>query len=589
MKQQTDGPCPFLLVAVIPLLLGMAGCTIEIIKLAADGGPARECGAADILRTDAVDGGAGQSLVDESFSHFHAGHLSGGGVKIYVSSKGNVRLLDNHDLNGDGYMDLALANQYDGASYKLNSYIYWGAKAGFSKTNRGLLPTFGARDISAADLDADGYLDLVVSNAGDGSTPISSAIFWGSATGYSAVKWELIPSSEARGNLVLDLDRDGYLDIIVANSKSAGNYKVSSYIYWGSAVGYASSKRLDLPTVGAQDVAAGDLDGNGYLDLVFANHRDDKGYKVNSLVYWGGKSGFSAAQATALPTVGAVSCSVADLNRDGWLDVLFANHTDGAAYKLNSYVYWGGKNGFSESMVAALPGVGARHSAVADLNNDGNLDVVLSNHTDGTSHKLNSYIYWGSTSGYSVKQRTGLPTVGAAGASAADLNGDGFRDLVFANHRAKATYQQSSYVYWGAKSGFSTNNRSTLPTVGASAMSIRDPGDVSSRKATHTFTSRVFDTKAAAPAYLTLSWVAVTPPKTSLKLQLRSAASSTAIHSASWYGPTTTSDYYLSSKSTDPHTTNPAHKGDRYIQYRALLSSDFARTPVLDKVVIRFK
>ena len=582
------------LTAAFALMLGGPGCTIEIIKLAKDGGPAHDCAVpdsrADTLGGDGTDSGGSKSLMDESFSNFHAGQLSGAGAKIYVSSKGKVQLLDRHDLNGDGYLDLAFANQYDGASYKLNSYIYWGASTGYSASKRGLLPTLGARDISSADLNADGYLDLVVSNADEGGkTPIASAIFWGSAAGYSSINRVLIPSLEARGNHVVDLDHDGYLDIIVANSKSASSYKVSSYVYWGSAIGYSASKRLELPTVGAQDVAVGDLNDDGFLDMVFANYRDDKGYKLNSYIYWGGKGGFSATAVSALPAVGAMSCSVADLNRDGWLDVLFANHNDDKGYKLNSYIYWGGKSGFAAASRAYLPGIGARHSAVADLNNDGHLDVVLSNYHDGKTHQLNSYVYWGSTTGYSITRRAGLPTLGALGASAADLNGDGFRDLVFANHRNGASYKQSSYIYWGAKSGFSATKRSTLPTVGAAAASIRDPGAVSNRKAVHSFTSRIFDTASTATTYTFLSWSADTPAKTSVKLQLRSAASPAAMHGSSWYGPTTAADYYLSTKSPTALKINPTHKGDRYMQYRATLTSDFARTPMLGKVVIKYQ
>ena len=582
------------LLTALALLPG-AGCTVEIIKLAGDGGCAHEHATPDAgkdaLRTDiAPDTGAVSSLVDDSFSHFHAGHLSGAGAKIYISARGNVQLLDSHDINRDGYIDLAFAALYDGAAYKLNSYIYWGAKVGYSATNRGALTTFGARDITSADLNDDGYLDLVVSNAGSGgATPISSTLFWGSAAGYSTVKRDLIPTLEARGNLVVDLDGDGYLDIVVANSRNASTYKVSSYIYWGSAIGYSASKRLDLPTVGANDVAVGDLNNDGFLDIVFANYRDTKSFKVNSMVYWGGKAGFAATDVSALPTVGALSCSVADFNRDDWLDVLFANHNDDKQYKLNSYIYWGSKSGFSKTSRAQLPGVGARHSAVADLNGDGNLDVVLSNFFDGKTHKLNSYIYWGASGGFSVSQRTGLPTRGAIGAGVADLDGDGQRDLIFANHREGQTFQLGSYIYWGAKAGYSTAKRSNLPTVGTSGVSVRDPGDVASRKAAHTFTSRVLDTGVAAPTYTTLSWTAAVPAKTSIKLQLRSATSPSGLSSAFWQGPTGITDQYLSTKPPQDLAINTKHKGHRYIQYRATLSSDFARSPVLDKVVIKFR
>ena len=74
------------------------------------------------------------------------------------------------------------------------------------------------------------------------------------------------------------------------------------------------------------------------------------------------------------------------------------------------------------------------------------------------------------------------------------------------------------------------------------------------------------------------------PAGSSLKVQLRSSATKAGLASATWYGPTSTSTYYPS-KAT---TLNAAHKGHRYIQYRAVFGSSFGDTPVLDTVAIRY-
>jgi hypothetical protein len=65
----------------------------------------------------------------------------------------------------------------------------------------------------------------------------------------------------------------------------------------------------------------------------------------------------------------------------------------------------------------------------ADLNQDGYLDLVFSNYCSGTSapwqYEIDSYIYWGGPDGYTTTNRLGLPTLGANGNAVADLDKDG--------------------------------------------------------------------------------------------------------------------------------------------------------------------
>jgi hypothetical protein len=57
-----------------------------------------------------------------------------------------------------------------------------------------------------------------------------------------------------------------------------------------------------------------------------------------------------------------------------------------------------------------LSAKGALEAAIYDLNNDGYLDLVFANENNGSTSYIDSYIYWGSATGFSTTSRTGLPT-----------------------------------------------------------------------------------------------------------------------------------------------------------------------------------
>jgi hypothetical protein len=139
-----------------------------------------------------------------------------------------------------------------------------------------------------------------------------------------------------------------------------------------------------------------------------------------------------------------------DVNNDGFLDIVLPNTHDNNQ-QLDLFIYWGVK-GFDVHHRTRLPTDGGYSQAIADLNGDGFPDLVVVNNFNGVKTDLNSYIYWGSKDGFDPKRRTELPTFGETGVAVADLNHDGFPDLVFANSGKgydTPIRDNYSYIYWG--------------------------------------------------------------------------------------------------------------------------------------------
>ena len=99
-----------------------------------------------------------------------------------------------------------------------------------------------------------------------------------------------------------------------------------------------------------------------------------------------------------------------------------------------------------------------------------------------------------------------------------------------------------------------------------------------------TLTSSAHDAGCDNPTYGTISFTVSEPASTDIKFQVRSAATEAGLSSATWYGPTGTSDYYQTSGTA----INSVHNGDRWIQYKVYLSSPGTSTPVLSDVSITY-
>jgi hypothetical protein len=427
-----------------------------------------------------LNGANGFKLSGEAGSDGSFGS-SGDGAGISVASAG--------DLNGDGFADLIVGASGAGRNDEIQSgmsYVVFGKAAGFAANldlasldgNNGFKLT-GARSLyatggsvaSAGDINGDGFTDAIVgaSGASPGYTDSgSSYVIYGKASGFAA---NIAPADLNGSNGFAlngyagdiysgrsvasagDVNGDGFADLIVGawGADPHGINSGESYVVFGKAGSFGSNFELssvDSATgfklsgavagdySGHSVASAGDVNGDGFADLIVGAWGADphggqsgatyvlfgkgSGFTANvDLSTVNGSNGFKLSGAAAKDYSGFSVASAGDVNGDGFADIITgawgASSSAGA-----SYVVFGEASGFAA-----------------------NIDLSSLNGTNG----------------FKLSGETGGDFSGRSVASAGDVNGDGFDDVIVGAPLAygNGTLPGVSYVVFGKASGFAAN------------------------------------------------------------------------------------------------------------------------------------
>jgi hypothetical protein len=432
-----------------------------------------------------------------------------------VASAGDVNGDGYSDVIIGAYKYDDAANTDEG-----RAYVYHGSAAGLSTTPNSIPDdanqanaNFGYSVSSAGDINADAYSDVIIGapNFDDGANVNEGRafVYHGSATGLPATPNNTPDDADQAGALfgysvsgAGDINGDGYSDVIIGAADyddGANTNEGRAFVYHGSAAGLPATPTNtpdDANQVNAgfgNSVAfAGDVNGDGYSDVIIGASSFDDGANADegrAYIYHGSATGLPASpnsirdDANQAGATFALSVAGAgDVNGDGYSDVIVGApyYNDGAnADEGRAFIYYGSVTG-----IAAAPNstpddadkanvfFGYSVAGAGDVNGDGYGDVIIGcpkYEVGAADNEGRVWVYHGSATGIPAtptyvrsvpnpEMLVDADMFGNSVASAGDVNGDGYSDIIAGGYKHTKTaginvFEGASYIFYGSPSG----------------------------------------------------------------------------------------------------------------------------------------
>lgn len=311
---------------------------------------------------------------------YTAGHTSfglmagrGDGTVGAVQTKAkedNYFLSDIADFNRDGRPDMVIS------SYWANGFkVFFGEGGGRLREGPFFVTGTHGRAVKCVDMNKDGIVDIVGVTSGSGQ-PIYLHVFLGRGDGTFAAKRTTASVLDTSKDIIItDKNGDGLPDVVVTSS--------FPWVVLFKQKGDGSFEPVYYPTWTPARVAFTDVDRDGRDDMVLLYASFDNNPGSDSLVIRLNQGGdeFSASQRLAVLGDHLLRPSrliAHDLNRDGFQDLLF-NHHDEEGNPSDTLFYLAGKAGgrFEAPAFLVAPSR-VLYNGVADMNGDGWPDLVVS-------------------------------------------------------------------------------------------------------------------------------------------------------------------------------------------------------------------
>jgi hypothetical protein len=339
------------------------------------------------------------------------------------------------DLDGDGDIDLVqsgIGENLTGQSARVSVFLNNGAGQ-FTITVQNFNNFWTTERTVMSDMDNDGDLDLIISgsNRTDFYKNDGQALFT-----YEPIA-PFMPS-DAGEIIIGDVDGDDDNDVIQYGSLDQSNGFATLFLNDDSGNFTQSMSAVFTPYINAR-IEYIDLEGDGDLDLLSFGENEN-GEAQMSIYENDGQGNFTLFIDSNVNPLNAEKISVGDIDNDGDEDFLISGLSDNS--EPNTLLYLNDGSGqFSTLINSPFPNIFAGSSAFSDLDNDGDLDLLLIGAEAGGIPNIHSIVFENlGNNDFLASDSLGGEYIAAN--AIADLNGDGKKDILIQG------FVDDTNVYW---------------------------------------------------------------------------------------------------------------------------------------------
>lgn len=405
------------------------------------------------------------SITQEGFEVFRRGVFGNAGANLFVDSTGTIRRISDQDLNGDGNFDIVFPNSH--------GYIERGPTSVFkydgSKWNETLLPHDSCWKSYSADIDGDGYPDLLIANGENGVTSdLTSYIYWGGPNGLTGERTEF-KTEGAYSAAAIDLTGNGLKDVVFSSAWHDHHYPGFDYaqkvfIQESPHKFREATEEYGFVHNTIMNVVSADLTNEGFDSLILAGYKSAKDAYSKMFIYYGGPSGI-AKEPVELPTCLCTGIKVYDVFGTGYNDIILTGGN-------RVMIYRNQKGKFSKDDVLTIDVKGAMTQFfsgsigfdIADLDDDGINEIIVGTALGIEIRKVSEPdTIWQNLEGFFCSS-----------VCACDLFNTGKKEIVACVYSSVKSYDTDSFILFNKDNVYSLDNAQRFITHGAVNVTVSD-------------------------------------------------------------------------------------------------------------------